>query len=583
MARSCGVRIGPRRFELVVLDGGPKRHKILAYRAGEFPVGGEDPAANAVAALKEAARTHRIPRENVGLVIDSGHAAFRRHSLPITDRAKIDQVIKYEVEGLLPQWNIDDVIVDFMILAEDERTSEVLVSAVPKSEISAALSLCQAAGFEPLEVELEATAMVNAALAADICHVDDAQLLVHVGEQSTSVVVMDAGEVREMRVIHMGAMTYDPGPRAPAVPPEELGVGTEPVALEELPELENPEDPDVARRIDQAIKRIRRELGRTLSGARTVNVIDSIYVCGIELPGLVGSTVQDVPIYVLDCFEEDGGQPADGFGALVVAYGAALRQLGGGVLRPSLRREEVRFTGTFERVEFPLAVLCLVLCTFLGVINILQYRELQFQERAGTVWLRSALFNAVGDPAQGRRGTLSPPPDDVRDYAKRFDGKEFPGDPERTPEQSLDYVLSMVSDKILALQRELGKDSEITQPQSAFVGAVLVLGVLEGNSDWRPSLRNVKSTYQLGTAGRPDSVRVTLDLTFFADSSLEATRHYEAFQAALRQHPWFVSFEEKKSDSIDGGRGIAISGLPITVDPSQYFESADAQRVAAGG
>ena len=47
-------------------------------------------------------------------------------------------------------------------------------------------------------------------------------------------------------------------------------------------------------------------VGVTLSGARTIHPCDAIYVCGLELPGLIGSSVLDVPIYVLDCFDEDG-------------------------------------------------------------------------------------------------------------------------------------------------------------------------------------------------------------------------------------------------------------------------------------
>ena len=39
MARSCGIRLGPRRFELVVLDGGPKKHRIVGWHAETF----EDP------------------------------------------------------------------------------------------------------------------------------------------------------------------------------------------------------------------------------------------------------------------------------------------------------------------------------------------------------------------------------------------------------------------------------------------------------------------------------------------------------------------------------------------------------------
>ena len=49
MARTCGIRIGPRRYELVVLDGSVKKHRIVAFQTGEFPQGGEDPLADAVA------------------------------------------------------------------------------------------------------------------------------------------------------------------------------------------------------------------------------------------------------------------------------------------------------------------------------------------------------------------------------------------------------------------------------------------------------------------------------------------------------------------------------------------------------
>ena len=108
MARSCGIRIGPRRFELVVLDGSPKKHKITAYYSGEFPTEdaiafAEGDVSGVAAHLKEAAKTHRVPTENVSVVMSSDRAAFRHLTVPFTDKAKIDQVIKFEVESELPQ------------------------------------------------------------------------------------------------------------------------------------------------------------------------------------------------------------------------------------------------------------------------------------------------------------------------------------------------------------------------------------------------------------------------------------------------------------------------------------------------
>src|SRR5262245_57570664 len=134
MARSCGLRIGPRRFELVVLEGSPKKHKIAAWAAGDLPLvtAGKadegDPAAQAAAILKEAAKKNAIPGDSIGLAIDTGLAAFRTMKLQLADRAKIEQVIKFEAESLLPQWNIDDVIVDLHTFAATEVSSELLIT-----------------------------------------------------------------------------------------------------------------------------------------------------------------------------------------------------------------------------------------------------------------------------------------------------------------------------------------------------------------------------------------------------------------------------------------------------------------------
>jgi hypothetical protein len=95
MARSCGIRIGARRYEIVVLDGGARKHKILAYHTGELPPPVEDAFDESVAVLKAAAKEHRVPRENVHLAVDTGSAAFRRLSLPFSDRNKISQVVKW--------------------------------------------------------------------------------------------------------------------------------------------------------------------------------------------------------------------------------------------------------------------------------------------------------------------------------------------------------------------------------------------------------------------------------------------------------------------------------------------------------
>lgn len=581
MARSCGIRIGPRRFELVVLDGAPKRHKITAYYSGEFTA--EESAAYAAGdvsgvatVLKDAAASHRIPSENVSVILPSDEAAFRRLTLPFADRSKIDQVIKFEVENELPQFDIDDVIVDYHVMAENEQGAELLVSAVPKASVGRAIEALEKAGLEPLEAELEGSAMVNAALAADICHIDNAQLLVHVGEHSTCVAVVAGAEIREFRVIHIGAMSHLAGELAAAgateATEEEEGEGAPAEGDAQVDAL----DPiEMSRRVDQAIKRIRREIGRTISAARTAQPIEAVYACGMELPGLIGSSVLDVPVYVLDCFEEDSGQPADGAGLLVAAYGGAFRQLGGGVMTPQLRREELRYSGTWERLEFPVAFAALMLATFLGMVNIVQIRKIDSLNYSGILqYLRNVNAWIVGSDSM--RPILNPVPKDLLDRSKPYAAKgvQF-GDGVQEPLDELVTIDRMLKGKVLELQKEVGDIQEIPLPPSAFASMTCVLNTLNSNPDWRPSLRALRADYvkENKRDNLPEHTKVRLDATFFADSVPDASNDIAAFESALRAQPWCMGVEPATLTPTEGEPGLYFKAKVVLVDPSKLFSS----------
>jgi Tfp pilus assembly PilM family ATPase len=572
MARSCGIRVGPRRFEIVVLDGSPKKHKIVSYAVGELPRQSGDEAtdlAEAAATLRQAAADANVPKDNLAIAIDAGMGAFRTLKLPFSDKEKVEEVLKFEVENLLPQWNIDDVVVDFHVVEEAHDSSELLITAVQKHDLRRPLALCEKAGVEPLEVELETSAMVNAALQGGLCPVDTAQILVHVGEYSTSVVVIDGGKVREMRAIHIGALTSE---LSEPVPVEGEGGEEKSENAAPAPLAEAPIDPaERARRVEQAQKRIRRELGRTLSAARTAHPLQAVHVCGSEMPELVGSSILDVPVKLLECFDGESGAPLESRGQLVVAYGVALRQMGGGVLEPSLRREELRYSGAFERVELPVAVLCLLLVTLLGVWNIFLYKDLDNSNEALKFWRDSAMNWLVGKPKEGTKGYLEFPDQapKVDKYVKSILADE---DTERDRFEQLQEVRRLLNIEIKNLEKELGQDAEISYPQSALAASTLVLDVLEkgGPAMGRPSLRRVRATYHSGrTGGRPDSVDVTADVTFFADSQSEAVGHYEAFRTALKQNPWCMEVEDRPTKALENGKGIAVASLTVRVDVSK--------------
>jgi hypothetical protein len=399
--------------------------------------------------------------------------------------------------------------------------------------------------------------------------VDTAQVLVHVGEYSTSVVVIDGGRVREMRAIHIGALTWELA--TPVAAEEEVVEGEKGEKSDKplLPPIESIDPAERARRIEQAQRRIRRELGRTVSAARTAHPVQAIHVCGWDVPELVGSSVVDVPVKLLECFEGDSGAPIDGRGQLVVAYGVALRQMGGGVLEPSLRREELRYSGAFERVELPVAVVCLLLVTLLGVWNIFLYKDMRTADDAQKFWRDSAMNWLIGKPEAGTKGYIEYP-DQAAKVVKYI--KSIDSDSEHDRFEQMQEVRRLLNIEIKSLEKELGQDAEINYPQSALAASTLVLDVLEkgGEAMGRPSLRRLRSTYRSGkSGGRPDSVDVTMDLTFFADGQAEATANYEAFRTALKQNPWCMLVEDRPTKPLETGKGISVASLTIQVDVSK--------------
>lgn len=570
MARSCGIHLGTRRFEMVVLDGGPKKQTLLAAEAGELDPDADNPGA----ALKEALAKHKVSKENVGLVIDAGGAAFRRLTLPLTDAAKIEQVLKFEVEKDLPQWDIDEIVADHLVMASNDLSSDLLVTAVPKEQLSAALATCERAGTEPYEVELETTAMVNAALYSDLCPIDTAQVLVHVGEHSTAVVIMDGGQVNEMRVMHLGAL----GAKAPEAIAEEAAEGEAP---QEDAGVGREQDQKEERTIREALRRIRRELGRSISAARTRNDIETVYVCGVNLPGLVGESIMEIPVEEMSAFGLEGSQvkqdlPTEERGRWVVAFGAALRELGGAKLNPRLRREDLTYAGTWERVEFPLAVCSLLLATLLAVMFILQQKELMTLNVHGAgQWATYSNAYMMGD--RSVLGKLSPPPDDIRLFLRKLksgeggsDGKPF-SDDYYAATKRVDALLRIEVDK---LKKELGADTSIQQPQSALVGTHLVLDLLERHQkDWRPSIRHIDAVTQgMGKSTGSESVRVTVTLVLLADSTVAAVSNYEALLNELKLQPWHKKSERSNLVSLGNDKGVLIERMPIEVDVSVYYE-----------
>src|SRR5579885_192676 len=95
--------------------------------------------------------------------LSSSVAIFKELRLPFSDPNKIQMVIEFEVEPLLP-FSVNDAVVDFIITKHlpEEKASEVLVAAVQKQHIVHHLQLFAQAGVNPDVVTLDLFALYGA-------------------------------------------------------------------------------------------------------------------------------------------------------------------------------------------------------------------------------------------------------------------------------------------------------------------------------------------------------------------------------------------------------------------------------------
>ena len=284
----------------------------------------------------------------------------------------------------------------------------------------------------------------------------------------------------------------------------------------------------------------------------------------------------DVPVLKLEALppSEDEAVSQE----LTIAYGAALRELGGGVLKPHLRRENLRFTGKFERLELPLAVFALLLFTLLAVELIVINKQILWRDEGDLakgwpgdmqIWLEASKVHLLPDAESGWPGRIKDPPANLLKYLDEAVKGE---DDDRTKFQEIVRISQLLQIHVTNLKKELnigaaGSD-EVKQPQSALEGATLVMQVIDslGDEIGRYGIRRLEADFRQGRLDNPDQVDVILDMDFFAEDDLTATMHYNALKRACEAEPWCMEFDERPTKPFDDGKGISVEGISIQVN-----------------
>ncbi|MCB9883945.1 MAG: pilus assembly protein PilM [Planctomycetes bacterium] len=411
MVRSVGIDPGEDTAKVVELDGTYRKTRLLRVHVAPVAVPASDiqGRADAVAAIAREAIDTGMKGEPL-LGHPCREAVLRVLDLPFKGHEQIRKVVKAEAEGEIHGYVVDDMVVDFHEIGEGTAGgTRLLVAAVPKAGLRAQLDALAGNSIEPEHIDLDTMALWRAAHWAGAFAAEDeaapvpmgasvVTAVVEIGARSVKVLLVEGENLVDMRVIRVGDATVGDGlanrhgidpSRGHELALEVLRSGrdVEFALEEELPDAVDDEEGAAAEAVAAPtmrqvvishaeteaahtayLQRLARELVRYLTSVTKAATIRAVWTTGMgcRAPGVTEMLnevfgVEARELDVLANLQHDlEPEEVEALGPhLATAIGLALTKLGG----PEgfdLRQEDLVVQRGFERIKFPLAILCMV-------------------------------------------------------------------------------------------------------------------------------------------------------------------------------------------------------------------------------
>jgi general secretion pathway protein L len=258
-----GIDLGSDTVKLVQVTRQFRTMQLSGFANGRLPAG-PDPAEQAKA-LKALIDEHDLGSDRYFVAVGTNRAFLRRLSFPFSTERKIGQVIRFELEPLLPL-GIEEVEVDFIKTEGKENGGQsVLAAAIPKSFLEPLLSSLKQVDIEPEVVDLDGS-VLNVIARELREQLPRRTVILDIGLHSTNLLYCVWGRRHYLRALAFGCAHL-----VKAVA-NVHGSSTEEaekqlLALAQDGSTDNPEDERTREAVTGTIELLAREVELTLLGA----------------------------------------------------------------------------------------------------------------------------------------------------------------------------------------------------------------------------------------------------------------------------------------------------------------------------
>lgn len=190
-----GLDIGEENIKAVQIAVGLREYHVLKSVLVSIPEEGGEKAA-----LDQLLGDDAFRSDVCVTALPVWQASFRNITLPFKNRKKIDQVLPYELEPLIPS-PLEDIVIDYTITAQGEQ-SEVLTASVRKSAVHDLISLLAPYGTEISVIDIGPAPVALKLMAR--CAPEEYTLLLDIGKHNAAGVFFKGGTIQQMRHFRFG-------------------------------------------------------------------------------------------------------------------------------------------------------------------------------------------------------------------------------------------------------------------------------------------------------------------------------------------------------------------------------------------
>lgn len=204
-----GLDVGSYALKAVLVQRSPRGARLLSFALVELPEAEGEPKDAQLQALGEAVEGLHLKGVEVVTSVDSSRAIIKQLTLPVMSPKEMDQAMPWEARRYIP-FDLDEVALDYQVLRKEKgvRDMDVLLVAVPRSQVEAHLELLREGKIDPSWTNVNALALMNAFLVRGDLRPGETVVLIDLGAESTTLNVYREGEELFTRSIAIAGNSF---------------------------------------------------------------------------------------------------------------------------------------------------------------------------------------------------------------------------------------------------------------------------------------------------------------------------------------------------------------------------------------